>query len=91
MFKLIGGLLMGLMVTSAVAGDIKLPQPEKTNTTTFIQALENRHSDREFSSNPVDDKTLSTVLWVAYGVNKTDEKNIKLKKLMENYKSISLK
>ena len=59
-----------LMATSVMAADIRLPEPDKTNTTTLIQALENRHSDREFSDKAVDDKTLSTILWVAYGVNR---------------------
>ena len=53
---------------------IKLPEPDKTNTTTLISALENRHSDREFSDKAVDEQTLSTVLWAAFGVNRADGK-----------------
>ena len=66
--------MAGIMATSAMAADIKLPAPDKTNETTLIQALEKRHSDREFSDKPVDNQTLGTLLWVAYGINRTDGK-----------------
>ncbi len=66
--------MAGFMATSALAAEIKLPSPEKTNTTTLIQALENRHSDREFSDQVVDTQTLSNLLWAAYGVNRADDK-----------------
>ena len=66
--------MAGLIATSVMAADIQLPEPDKTNTTTLMQALENRHSDREFSDKVVDNRTLSTILWVAYGVNRPDWK-----------------
>ena len=66
--------MVSFMATSALAADIKLPAPDKTNTTTLIQALEQRHSDREFSDKAVDNQTLSSILWAAYGVNRTDGK-----------------
>ena len=66
--------MAGLMATSVMAADIQLPNPEKTNKTTLIQALEQRHSDREFSDRAIDNQTLSTLLWVAYGVNRPDGK-----------------
>ena len=74
MFKAIGVIMAGIMATSAMAADIKLPAPDKINETTLIQALEKRHSDREFSDKPVDNQTLSTLLWAAYGINRTDGK-----------------
>ena len=74
MFKVIGVIMAGLMTTSVMAADIKLPTPEKTNETTLIRALENRHSDREFSDKVIDNQTLSTLLWAAYGVNRPDGK-----------------
>ncbi|MBP5698063.1 MAG: nitroreductase family protein [Alphaproteobacteria bacterium] len=75
MKKLIGVTIMaGLIATSAMAADIKLPDPDKTNPTTLISALENRHSDREFSDKVIDNKTLSTILWAAYGINRADGK-----------------
>lgn len=69
---LVAGLILGGNL--AMAEDIKLPEPDKSNTTTLIQALENRHSDRQFASKEVDDATLSTILWAAYGVNRPDGK-----------------
>ncbi len=66
--------MAGIMATSVMAADIKLPEPDKTNDTTLIQALENRHSDREFSDKEIDEQTLSTILWTAYGVNRADGK-----------------
>ena len=66
--------MAGLVATSVMAADIQLPEPDKTNTTTLIEALENRHSDREFSDKVVDTQTLSTLLWAAYGVNRADGK-----------------
>ena len=74
MFKTIGVIMAGIMATSVMAADIKLPAPDKTNTTTLIQALEKRHSDREFSDKAIDNQTLSTILWAAYGVNREDGK-----------------
>ncbi len=74
MFKMIGVIMAGFMATSVMAADITLPEPDKTNTTTLIQALEKRHSDREFSDKVIDNQTLSTLLWAAYGVNRADGK-----------------
>lgn len=70
----IGAIMAGLITTSAMAADIKLPNPDKDNPTTLISALEKRHSNREFSDKEIDDKTLSTILWAAYGVNRADGK-----------------
>lgn len=66
--------MAGLISTSTMAADIQLPAPDKTNQTTLIKALEERHSDREFSDKVVDNQTLSTILWVAYGVTREDGK-----------------
>lgn len=74
MKKILSVIISGLVATSVMAADMKLPEPDKTNTTTLIQALENRHSDRVFSDKEIDDQTLSTILWAAYGVNREDGK-----------------
>ena len=61
MLKTIGVLMVSFMATSALAADIKLPAPDKTNTTTLIQALEQRHSD--YGVNRTDGKrTIPTAL-----------------------------
>ena len=69
-------LLFSLLFMSnmVVAEDIRLPEPKKTGKTTLMQALEDRHSDREFVDRDVDEATLSTMLWAAYGVNREDGK-----------------
>ena len=56
------------------AADIKLPAPDKSNQTTLIKTLENRKSCHDFLNKSIDNKTLSTILWVAYGVNRPDGK-----------------
>ena len=56
MLKILGIVMTGLVATSVWAADIKLPAPDKTNQTTLIKALEDRHSDREFSAKPIDEK-----------------------------------
>jgi len=68
------GVIMGLLSTPVWAEDIRLPEPDKTGKTTLMQALEDRHADREFSDREVDERTLSSVLWAAYGVNRDDGK-----------------
>lgn len=67
-------MLLSFMSQVAFAEDIRLPEPNKTGKTTLMQALEDRHSDREFSDKNVDDSTLATLLWAAYGVNREDGK-----------------
>lgn len=74
MNKTIGVIMAGFIATSAMAADIKLPEPDKTNPTTLMSALENRSSQREFSNKELDNQTLSTVLWAAYGINREDGK-----------------
>ena len=63
-----------LISTAVAAGDIYLPEPNKIGKTTLMQALEDRHSDREFVDREVDERTLSTILWAAFGVNREDGK-----------------
>ena len=75
MIKSFIALLVGcLMCHTVFAEDIYLPEPNKTGKTTLMQALEDRHSDRVFVDKPLDDRTLSTILWAACGVNRSDGK-----------------
>ena len=67
-------LLLSLVSHEVIAEDIHLPEPNKTGKTTLMQALEDRHSDREFIERDIDETTLSTILWAAYGVNREDGK-----------------
>ncbi len=57
-------------------GNIQLPKPSMDNKVTLMQALQNRHSTREFADKQVPDNVLSTVLWAACGVNRPSEGKI---------------
>ena len=72
--KICSLILLSFVSTAVLAEDIHLPEPNKTGKTTLMQALEDRHSDREFVNKDVDDATLATILWSAYGVNREDGK-----------------
>ena len=68
---------MLMAVTSCKAQDnILLPKPSMDNKVTLMQALQNRHSTREYANKQVPDDVLSTVLWAACGINRPDEGKI---------------
>ena len=72
MFKIIGlTTSIVLLAGSAFAADIVLPEPEKTGGVPLLDAMNNRHSQRAFNGEDLDNQTLSNVLWAAYGVNST--------------------
>ncbi|MFB3853821.1 MAG: SagB/ThcOx family dehydrogenase [Vicinamibacterales bacterium] len=51
---------------------IALPAPQKTGGMPLMQALDARHSSREFSPKPLPLQTLSNLLWAGFGVNRQD-------------------
>lgn len=51
---------------------IALPEPHKEGGIPLMEALSKRRSDREFSSQELPLPLLSSLLWAAYGVNRTD-------------------
>jgi nitroreductase len=51
---------------------IKLPPPDKQGGKPLMQALNERKSAREFSSEKLQLPVLSNLLWAACGVNRTD-------------------
>ena len=59
-----------LLSVTCMAQDIKLSLPDKLNDTSLMQALNMRRSTKEFISKEIDEKTLSSLLWAAYGVNR---------------------
>lgn len=66
-----------MTATSCKAQDnIQLPKPSMDNKVTLMQALQNRHSSREFADKQVPDDVLSTVLWAACGINRPNEGKI---------------
>lgn len=68
---------MLMTATSCKAQDnIQLPKPSMDNNVTLMQALQNRHSTREYADKQVPDNVLSTVLWAACGINRPSEGKI---------------
>ena len=74
--------LLGILATSfisysALAENIKLPAPNKLNPTSLMHALNFRQSTKSFDEKEIDDKILSSLLWAAYGINRsTGERTI---------------
>lgn len=68
---------MLMAATSCKAQDnIHLPKPSLDNKVTLMQALQNRHSTREYADKQIPDDVLSTVLWAACGINRASEGKI---------------
>lgn len=51
---------------------IDLPAPQTTGGMPLMQALEARHSTREFSSRKLPLQVLSNLLWAAFGINRRE-------------------
>lgn len=66
-----------MAATSCKAQDnVQLPKPSINNQVTLMQALQNRHSIREYTDKAIPDNVLSTVLWAACGINRPGEGKI---------------
>lgn len=50
---------------------IKLPPPQTSGGGDLLQALQSRKSTRTFSDRPLPRELLSTLLWAAFGINRT--------------------
>ncbi len=51
---------------------IKLPEPDKTGGIPLMQAINERHSARNFVDKALTEQQLSELLWVAYGINRPE-------------------
>jgi SagB-type dehydrogenase family enzyme len=49
---------------------IKLPEPQKTGGMSLMEALNNRQSQRSYSSRELTQQQMSNLLWAAYGINR---------------------
>ena len=66
-------MLLGLTGAQAQSlKTIKLNTPNKTRGASVMQALNDRHSVREFADKKLSDQDLSDLLWAATGVNRED-------------------
>lgn len=65
-----------VLCTSLIAQDVspvELPKPDTTGGMPLMQALQNRHSSREFSPDTLSLPVLSDLLWAACGINRAAE------------------
>lgn len=67
-------LLLPILSVGQTTPDIQLPPPQIKGGKPLMEALLDRHSSREFSSEKLDLQTLSNLLWAADGYNRPEEK-----------------
>jgi len=74
LFLLLLALVFPLRLAQAVepGESVALPPPVKTGGMPLMEALAARHSSREFTEAPIEDQTLSDLLWAAWGVSRAD-------------------
>ena len=67
-----------LMATSCniTAKDIQLPEPTRKGGMPLMEAIDNRHSSREFSDATLTEQQLSDMLWTACGYNRPDKRTV---------------
>jgi SagB-type dehydrogenase family enzyme len=65
-------LLLGAVVAAQDLKPIELPKPDMTGGKPLMQALNDRHSTREFSTDTLPLPMLSNLLWAACGVNRPE-------------------
>ena len=75
MKKFILGVLVAMItINSAQALDKQLPQPDKNGGMPLMEALQQRRSGKFFVNKDINDKTLSNILWAAYGTNDNERR-----------------
>ncbi len=65
-------LLLVAVIGPAAAADIQLPAPQIEGGKPLMQALSQRRSVREFSTEKLPPQVLSNLLWAAFGINRPD-------------------
>ena len=70
---LIFTLALPVLIFAQELKEIKLPAPRTEGGMPLMEALANRHSDREFSSREIPLQVLSNMLWAGFGINRTDK------------------
>lgn len=70
---------------AADSGTRTLPAPARTGGMPLMQSIDVRHSERVYDpEKPVDDQTLSEILWVAWGVNTGGKRTIATARNQQN-------
>lgn len=74
---IIASMLTLISFSGLTAADIELPQPQKTDGMPLMEALSNRKSTREFSTEKrLSVQQLSDLLWASCGYNREDKLTI---------------
>jgi SagB-type dehydrogenase family enzyme len=71
-FLFMGMMMMGIAGIAGGTEVIKLPRPQTLGGMPLMQALQARHSSREFSTRGLPPQVLSDLLWAAQGVNRPE-------------------
>ena len=62
--------------TSAQENVKKLPAPQTSGGIPLMEAVQKRHSAREFSAEKIDDQTLSDILYAAWGISHDGKRTV---------------
>jgi nitroreductase len=65
-------LLLAAALLAADPEPITLPAPKTDGGKPLMQVLKERHTSREFKSDPLPQATLSNLLWAAWGINRPE-------------------
>lgn len=77
-------LSLAVVLPSQAAETRTLPAPNITGGMPLMEAINARQSGRDFSARPVDDQTLSEILWVAWGQNTRGKRTIATARNLQN-------
>lgn len=70
---------------------VKLPAPDLTGGMPLMQAMKERKTERAFSTEALDNQTLSDILWAAWGYNRLDKRTIPTARNRQNMEVYVLK
>jgi SagB-type dehydrogenase family enzyme len=71
----LGSIIFALLFPSAIAADLQpvtLPPPSQAGGIPMMQALKQRKTTREFTSEKLPAQTLGDLLWAAFGINRPE-------------------
>ena len=91
--KLFVAVLASLFMSFDVVAQepVKLPAPDLTGGMPLMQAIKERKTERAFSTEALDDQTLSDILWTAWGYNRPDKRTIPTARNRQNMEVYVLK
>ncbi len=91
--KLFVAVMASLFMTFDVVAQepVKLPAPDLTGGMPLMQAMKERKTERAFSTEALDDQTLSDILWTAWGYNRPDKRTIPTARNRQNMEVYVLK